>query len=115
MVHARRLHLRFAAATLAVIAVAGAALLWAVQHEEVRQSERNVGAQTEYIAKSILKDELKPSDLAAPVTGARRAQLDWLFNKRVLVERRPPRQALPGFRRTGHVLERADTDRRDQR
>jgi signal transduction histidine kinase len=86
VVHARRLHLRFAAATLAVIATAGAALLWSVQHEEVRQSDRAVGAQTQYIAKAILKDELVTADLEAPVTGNRRAQLDWLFENRVLLD-----------------------------
>src|SRR3954453_24187092 len=85
VVHARRIHLRFAAATLAVIAVAGAALLWAVQREEIRQSERNVGEHTRYVAASILKDELVPADLEAPVTGNRRAQLDWVFDNRVLV------------------------------
>ncbi|HZQ82910.1 MAG TPA: ATP-binding protein [Gaiellaceae bacterium] len=79
-----RLHLRFALATLAVIAAAGGALLWAVKREEVRQAESNVAAHAVYVEQSILRDELEPADLAKPVTGARRAQLDWLFDSRVL-------------------------------
>jgi signal transduction histidine kinase len=79
-----RPHLRFALATLAVIAAAGGALLWAVRREEVRQAERNVTAHATYVEQSILRDELRPADFAAPVTGTRRTQLDWLFNERVL-------------------------------
>jgi signal transduction histidine kinase len=81
----RRLHLRFALATLAVIAAAGAALLWSVRHEEVRQAEQNVTRQATYIEQAILRDELRPGDLGAPVSGTRLRQLDWLFGKRVLV------------------------------
>jgi signal transduction histidine kinase/CheY-like chemotaxis protein len=80
----RRLHLRFAAATLAVIAVAGGALLWFVRHAEVDQAEKNVARQARYVSRAILTDELRPSDLSAPVTGGRRRQLDWLFDARVL-------------------------------
>jgi signal transduction histidine kinase len=81
-----RLHLRFAAATLAVIATAGVALLWYVKHQEVQQAEHNVTTHARYVEKSILRDELKASDLAGPVTGARRKRLDWLFRDRVLVD-----------------------------
>jgi signal transduction histidine kinase len=81
-----RLHLRFAAATLAVIATAGGALLWYVQRQEIAQSEQNVSMHARYFVKSILRDELRPGDLTAPVTAARRRQLDWLFNARVLVD-----------------------------
>ncbi len=86
MLFARRPHLRFAATTFAVIALVGAGLLWAVHHEEVKQAEQNVTAHARYIEHSIIRDELKPSDLAHPVTGARRRQLDWLFNQRVLAD-----------------------------
>jgi signal transduction histidine kinase len=81
-----RLHLRFAAATLAVIATAGGALLWYVRHQEVRQAEHDVSMHARYVVKSILRDELQPSDLKQPVTPVRRKQLDWLFNARVLVD-----------------------------
>jgi signal transduction histidine kinase len=84
--HSTRLHLRFAAATAAVIATAGGALLWYVQRQEVRQAEHNVTTQSQFVAKSILHDELWPADLARPVTGARLRQLDVLFNSRILVD-----------------------------
>jgi signal transduction histidine kinase len=84
--HSTRLHLRFAAATLAVIVAAGAGLLGYVRHQEVAQAERNVTTHAHYVARSILRDELRPSDLAAPVTGERRRRLDWLFDARVLVD-----------------------------
>jgi two-component system cell cycle sensor histidine kinase/response regulator CckA len=80
----RGLHLRFALATLGVIALAGGSLLWAVRHEEVRQAERGVSAHARYVAQAILRDELRPADFRAPAAGAARARLDWLFNARVL-------------------------------
>lgn len=86
MAQSTRLHLRFAAATAAVIATAGGALLWYVQHQEVQQAERNVTAQARYVEKSVLRDELAPADLARPVSGARLKVLDSLFNGRVLVD-----------------------------
>jgi signal transduction histidine kinase/CheY-like chemotaxis protein len=81
-----RLHLRFAAATAAVIATAGGALLWYVQHQEVQQAERNVTMQARFVEKSILHDEMSPADLAGPVRGARLKELDALFNARILVD-----------------------------
>jgi signal transduction histidine kinase len=84
--HSTRLHLRFAAATAAVIATAGGALLWYVQRQEVRQAERNVTMQARFVEKSILHDELGAGDLARPVTGLRLAELDRLFNSRILVD-----------------------------
>src|SRR4051812_5152579 len=82
----RRAHLRFALATLAVIATAGGALLWAVRHQEVRQAERNVVSHARYVERAILRDELTPADFDAPVIGARRQHLDWLFDARVLID-----------------------------
>jgi signal transduction histidine kinase len=81
-----RLYLRFAFATLGVIALAAGALLWSVRHQEVRQAEREVARHARYVEQSILRDELRASDLATPVTGARRRRLDWLFDARVLVD-----------------------------
>src|SRR4051794_14765794 len=81
-----RLHLRFAALTGAVIATAGAALLWYVQHQEVQQAERNVTMQAQFVEKSVLHDELRRSDLARAVSGTRLAELDSLFAGRVLVD-----------------------------
>jgi signal transduction histidine kinase len=84
--HSNRLHLRFAVATAAVIAAAGGALLWYVRHQEVRQAESSVTKHAAYVEQSILRDELRPSDFARTVTGARRAHLDWLFEARVLID-----------------------------
>jgi hypothetical protein len=81
-----RLHLRFAAATAAVIATAGGALLWYVKHQEVKQAERNVTTQARFVEKSILRDELRPTDIAQPVTGLRLQELDALFKGRILVD-----------------------------
>jgi signal transduction histidine kinase len=86
MAPSTRLHLRFAFATAAVIATAGGALLWYVQRQEVRQAERTVSSHAEYAEESILRDELRPSDLRRPVTGARLRTLDELFDDRVLVD-----------------------------
>ena len=80
-----RLHLRFAAATAAVIATAGGALLWFVQRQEVAQAEHNVTVQTQFVEKSILRQELRPNDLTRPVVGARLGQLDALFSNRILI------------------------------
>ena len=84
--HSTRLHLRFAVVTAAVIATAGLALFWYVERQEVRQAERNVTSRAVYTEKSIVRDELRPSDVARPVTGARLARLDDLFVNRVLVD-----------------------------
>jgi len=81
-----RLHLRFAAATAAVIATAGGALLWFVQRQEVAQAEHNVTSQTQFVERSILRQELRPNDLARPVGGARLGELDSLFSNRVLID-----------------------------
>jgi signal transduction histidine kinase len=81
-----RLHMRFAAATAVVIATVGGALLWYVQSHEVQRAERAVATQARFVEHSILRDELRPADLAAPATGRRLAHLDQLFDTRVLVD-----------------------------
>jgi signal transduction histidine kinase len=81
-----RLHLRFAAATAVVIATAGGALLLYVRDHEIQRAERAVATHARFIDKAILRDELHSGDLSAPVTGARLAQLDRLFDKRVLLD-----------------------------
>ena len=86
MAHSTRLHLRFALATAAVIATAGGALLWYVQRQEVRQAERTVASRAKYAEESILRNELRPSDLRRPVTGSRLKTLDVLFEQHVLVD-----------------------------
>ena len=79
------LHLRFAAATAVVLALVGGALLLYVRSAETRHAELDVSARAEFIEEGILRDTLRPSDLRAPVTGTRLAQLDRLFATRVLI------------------------------
>ncbi|MDP9285970.1 MAG: ATP-binding protein [Actinomycetota bacterium] len=80
------LHLRFAAATAAVFATAGGALLLYVRQDEIQRAERAVAEHARFVEQSILRDELRPSDLRAPVGGTRRTQLDRLFARRVLID-----------------------------
>ncbi len=79
-----RLHLRFAAATAFVIALAGGALLLYVRAHEIQRAERGVTAQARFVGRSILRDELSPADLGRPAAGARLEQLDRLFESRIL-------------------------------
>ena len=80
-----RLHLRFATATAVVIATVGGALLLYVRHHEIQVAERAVVTHARFVEESILSDELRPSDLTAPVRGVRLLQLDRLA-RRVLVD-----------------------------
>ena len=86
MASSTRLHLRFAAATAVVIATVGGALLLYVRDHETQHAERAVAAHARFVERSILRDELRPSDLTAPVIGARRVQIDRLFKTRVLID-----------------------------
>jgi len=80
-----KLHLRFAVATAIVIATVGGALLLYVRAQETQHAERAVVAQARYAEESVLRDELRPSDVTTLVTGARLPELDRLFNQRVLI------------------------------
>jgi signal transduction histidine kinase len=81
-----RLHLRFAATTAVVIATVGGALILYVRHREVQDAERAVATHARFVEKSILREELRPRDLAAPARGARLGYLDRIFRERVLVD-----------------------------
>ena len=75
MAPSTRLHLRFAAATAAVIATAGGALLWFVQRQEVARAEHNVTVHTQFVEKSVLRQELRPNDITARWPG--RGSASW--------------------------------------
>jgi signal transduction histidine kinase len=85
MAPATHLQLRFAAATAAVIAAVGGALLWSIRHQENAQAQGNVSGHARFISAAILRDELTPQNLAGPVRGAELARLDRLFKTRVLI------------------------------
>ena len=80
-----RLVLRFALYTAIGVAVAGAGILLFVRHHGIVQAEQAVNFHTRFVAASILPDRLLRSDFEAPVRGARRAALDQLFDRQVLV------------------------------
>ena len=81
-----RLQLRFAAATAIPIALAGAAIFWFERAHQVRDAESRVAIHARFVEKSILRAELKPSDVTAPVRGEELARLDRLFKERILVD-----------------------------
>jgi signal transduction histidine kinase len=81
-----RLHLRVAVATAVVLGLLGTVMFMYVRNKEVGQAEANLTNHARYVELSILRDELTPSDLRAPVhTAAELRRLDWLFKARVLV------------------------------
>jgi signal transduction histidine kinase len=82
---APHLVLRFALYAGAVLIAAGLAVLWTVDHFVADRAERAVANQARLVAEENVKRNVTPSDFAAPVSGARRAQLDELFRRRILM------------------------------
>ena len=80
-----RLVLRFAVVTAIGLAIATAGILVFVRHHATAQAERAVAFHARFVADAILRDRLRPSDFAAPPQSKRRAELDELFRRRVLV------------------------------
>jgi signal transduction histidine kinase len=80
-----RLLLRFAFYTGIVLIAAGVAIMWIVDREVAARAERTVETQARVIAEENLRRHLRPSDFAAPVSPARRAELDDLFRQRILI------------------------------
>ena len=82
---APRLVLRFAVYSGLVLLAAGLAILWTVDREVASRAERTVEAQARTVAEENLRRQLRPTDFVAPVGGRRRAELDDLFRRRVLI------------------------------
>jgi signal transduction histidine kinase len=80
-----RLLLRFALYTGIVLAATGLAILWIVDREVATRAERTVESQARVIAEENLRRHLRADDFAAPVSSGRRAVLDDLFRKRILI------------------------------
>src|SRR6266508_4126425 len=78
-----RLTFRIAAYTSAALLVAAGAILWFVNERATAQAESQAAEQTQFIADVLLRDELTSTDFAKPVTGARRRQLDEVFDRAV--------------------------------
>ena len=81
---APRLVLRFALQAALVLAVGGGVILFFVRGHASSQAEDNVRFHTRFVADTILRDRLRPSDFQRPVTGTRRVALDDLFRSEVL-------------------------------
>jgi signal transduction histidine kinase len=80
-----RLVLRFALYAGAVLLVAGLAIAWLVNREVANRAERTVEQQARAVVVGNLSARLTPSDFSAPVSPKRRAALDTLFRKSILI------------------------------
>jgi len=80
-----RLVLRFALYSGVVLIAAALGCFWVVDREVAGPAQRTVEAQARAVAQQALYRELRPSDFAAPVSPARRRQLDRVFHGRILV------------------------------
>jgi signal transduction histidine kinase len=80
-----RLVLRFALYSGAVLLAAGLAILWTVNHEVAARAQRTVETQARLFAEQNLRRQLLTSDFTKPVRGTRRAALDDLFRRRILI------------------------------
>jgi diguanylate cyclase (GGDEF)-like protein len=81
-----RLVLRFAVCTCVALALAASAILMVVRHLVTVQAERSATTHVRVIANSTLRDSLRSSDFVQAVTPARQAELDKIFQARVLDE-----------------------------
>jgi signal transduction histidine kinase len=81
-----RLVLRFALYTAIGLALAAAAILWFFRQDALDRAQHEAAARARTLAYTTLPDTLVPADLERPVSSARRAELDELVVRRVLVE-----------------------------
>jgi diguanylate cyclase (GGDEF)-like protein len=79
-----RLTGRFALYAALALAVAIAGTFVFVRAQAIGRAEQNGRFHTRFVADSILRAQLRPSDFTAEAKGARRAQLDALFEQEVL-------------------------------
>ena len=79
-----RLVLRFAVVTALSLGLGGAAIIIFTRHLNTLQAERTAAKHAQFVGQEILSHRLNQSDLARPVTPARRAQLDRIFQRRML-------------------------------
>src|SRR5512144_422576 len=80
-----RLVLRFALYAGAVLLAAGVAIAWLVSNELANRAQRTVEGQARAVVALSLRSHLRTSDFSQPVTPRRRAQLDQLFRKSILL------------------------------
>src|SRR5919201_375544 len=80
-----RLVLRVAAYTALTIGLTAGGLFLYVYRYAGERAKDDVRFHTRFVADTIVGDNLRPSDVARPVEGARRNALDRLFRREVLV------------------------------
>src|SRR5918992_548065 len=80
------LTLRIALYTGVALLFAAGAILWFVRDRATSQAESQAAARAQFIADTLLRDELTQADFVRPVTGARRRELDDLFQRAVASE-----------------------------
>ena len=80
-----RLVLRFAVYAALTLALAAAGFLWYAHRYATTEAERAVRFHASFVAATILRRSLRPSDFQQPVAGSRRRALDSLFRDEVLV------------------------------
>jgi signal transduction histidine kinase len=80
-----RLVLRFALYAGVVLLAAGLAIAWVVNREVAGRAERTVENQARAVAEANLRSNLRPSDFTAPVGRERRAVLDNVFRRSILI------------------------------
>ena len=80
-----RLVLRFALYAGVVLLAAGLAIAWVVNREVAGRAERTVENQARAVAEANLRSNLRASDFKAPVGARRRAVLDNVFRRSILI------------------------------
>ena len=83
--HQPRLLLRFALYTGAVLLAAGLAIAWLVNREVANRAEHTIEQQAAAVVAGNLSARLQAADFRAPVAPARRAALDTLFRRSILI------------------------------
>jgi diguanylate cyclase (GGDEF)-like protein len=79
-----RLVLRFAVFTALGLAAAAGVILLVVRHGDTVQAERHAISRARFATEAVLKRDLRPADLRAPVQPGRRAELDTIFTRILL-------------------------------
>lgn len=73
----------FAASVLVALLAFSGATYTIVRRQSVEREVQNAQSHVQLIAQSIVSDNLRPSDVASPVSTARRRQLDQLFRHEI--------------------------------
>jgi diguanylate cyclase (GGDEF)-like protein len=78
--------LRVLGTLVVAILLAGVAMVLYTGRYALDRAEANARTHTSFVARTIARQNLRPSDFRQPVTAARRAVLDQLFSSQVLID-----------------------------